>query len=199
MEQRIANPKVLGFLTLAIAGWAFSMPAAGWYPAAVMGEAAMNQAAVLAMLGLLYAGLASLLRQEAWYGVFFLFWSGLWWSFHATFGAVGMGTAGFMGWFNITLALASLVLWLGAMRTGAPMPVMLLALAVTLVFLCYALGGWIATVFMVIAGYAGLIAALLSFWAAFAELPAGSAAAAGAGPAAGPTGASASAGAHGAM
>lgn len=173
MDERIANPKVLGFLTLAVAGWTYSMSMVGWYHG--LGQVALGQAAVLAMIGLLIAAIASFMRGETWYAVFFMFWSVVFWSQHSAFGAGGTAVASFEAWFWLTLAAATCVLWLGALRAKLPMPTMLFALFLTIAVLGYALGIGIAHFFFLIGGYAGLVASLLAFWAALSELPAASA------------------------
>jgi succinate-acetate transporter protein len=169
MEQRIANPRVLGFLTLAAAGWVWSMPEAGWAPQNALGGPVPDQAAVLAMLAMLIAAIISFVRGDAWYGVFFMFWSAMWWSLHAVHGAAAGGPSAYAGWFDAALALASAILWVGAMRSRLPAPVMLVSLGVTILFIGFTLGNWIGVVFVVIAGYVGLISALAAFWAAWAE------------------------------
>lgn len=168
--QRVANPKVLGFIGLASAGWVYSLASAGWVPGEALAGPVGNQAAVVAMLAMFIAGILSFARGEAWYGGFFLFWSALWWSLHATHNSMGTAPGALDAWYNAALAAGSLIFWLGALRRGLPTPVMLVSLGVTLVLLGFALAGWLAPVFRMIAGYVGMASALLAFWAAWTEL-----------------------------
>lgn len=171
MNSSIGNPKALGFGAWAIGAWMYSMVPAGWFPVAQMNSSTLAGVATFAKIALLVAALASFLRGESWHGVFFMFWSAVWWGFNST-GAAG----GYAAWYLIVVAVVSFLLWLAANRSGVGAAANLVSLGVWVVFLLWGLGGWFAhDILMVIGGYVGLITALIAFWATFGEIPGGKA------------------------
>ncbi len=169
MSDRVADPKGLGFAAFGFAAWMFSMANAGWYSGADVGTM-LTVVAGFSSIALLIAALASFLRGESWYAVFFMFWTAYMWGYKAVLGSA-MGASGFGAWFDISVALVSLLLLMGALRISAGMPVVLLSLAVVLSFLTSALGGWMGGGFLItLSSYLGLAAGLAAFWATAVEI-----------------------------
>jgi succinate-acetate transporter protein len=164
MGDRIADPKALGFAAFGTMAWMYSMLGAGWVTVAGSG-AVLHQAATFSMLALLIAALAAVLRGEAWHAFFFMLWSALILGYRGSL--AGMATPGAAdGWYALIIAVVSFFLFLAAMRAAVGMPVVILALAVTLAFLSQALGYWLGGGFWtVLGGYLGLVTGLASFWA----------------------------------
>jgi len=68
-----------------------------------------------------------------------------------------------MGWVEIVWAIFFFYLWLGVMRKGVFVNLFMLGLWLT--FLALAIGNWTMALFLVyVAGYLGLITALLAGW-----------------------------------
>lgn len=169
MGDRVADPKALGFAALATMAWMYWMVAAGWVTAAGSG-AALHQAATFSMLALLISALAAFLRGETWHAFFFMLWSALILGYRGAL-AAGMATPGAAnGWYSLIIAVVSFFLFLAAMRAAVGLPVVILALAVTLAFLSQALGFWLGGGFWtVLGGYLGLVSGLAGFWAMIVE------------------------------
>jgi succinate-acetate transporter protein len=172
MGDRIANLKALGFGAFAIGWWIYSLPEAGWTAPGV-GDPTVVQWVTLVVLASSIVGLASLLRNETWYAVFFLFWAAILWGSHATLSMTMAAPTAYNGWYDMALAVISLLLLLSALRIAAGPAVVLLNLGSTLVFLVGALGTWSGAHFWaVLAGYLGLITGLAALWAAWNEFAA---------------------------
>ena len=171
MGDRIANPKALGFSAFAIVAWMYSLANAGLSTPAA-GSSTMTELTTFALFALLIVAFASFLRNETWYAVFFMFWAAFMWGLHASMGMT-MTSSAFSGWYNITVAIISLFLLLAAMRVAAGPAVTLLNLGITVVFALFALGDWFGgSVWVVVAGYVGLVTALAALWAAWNEFAA---------------------------
>lgn len=167
MGDRIANPRALGFSALAIGTWMFSLSSAGW--STPVAET-MHQVVPFGLLALFIAALASFLRNETWYAVFFMFWAAYVWGVRATMGGTMTGPSAFDGWYEIAIAVISLFLLLSALRAAAGPAIMLLNLGYTLLFSALALGDWLGGHFwIVVAGYIGLVTGLVVLWAAWNE------------------------------
>lgn len=78
MGERIANPKALGFAAFGIAAWMYGLLNAGWYSMDAA-AATVGRFTALAAIALFIAALASFLRNESWYAVFFMFWTAVIW------------------------------------------------------------------------------------------------------------------------
>lgn len=173
MSDRVANPRALGFSVFAILAWMYSMPDAGWYGMGAMGTSTSSQVATLAAIGMLIAGIAGFMRNDAWHGTFFIFWAALIWGMRGGMGSGAASIPGFDAWAELTVALVSFFLYTSAQRSGAGMAAMLTALGICLTFLTMAIGHWTGTsLWTVIDGYIGLITGLLAFWAAWNEFSA---------------------------
>jgi succinate-acetate transporter protein len=117
MNNKVANPKGLGFGVLAIAFWMYSLAHSGLVHPAGIDPGTMHMAMALATLGLLIAGIMAFLRHEGWSAFFFLFWAGLAWGSMHGMGHEMMGaTREFNGWFAIAITLVNLYLWFGAFK-----------------------------------------------------------------------------------
>jgi hypothetical protein len=172
MGDRIANPKALGFGAAAISLWMYGVLYAGWSTPAA-GDPTMIQVDMLVLVALFIVALASFLRSETWYAVFFLFWAAFTWGLHASLGMASGQPSAFNGWYAIAVAIISLFLLLAAVRIAAGPAVTLLNLGLTLMMVAFALGGWFGGQFwLVIGGYLGLISGLAALWAAWNEFAA---------------------------
>lgn len=165
MNDRIASSKALGFGVFAIISWIFSMPSAGWVSMQAYATPAAHTILVLAMIGLLIAGLAAFLRGETWLAFFFILWCGLSWGYAGTMGGSMMPNP-FDAWLWLALGLVNFYLWIAAMKGGLGGAV---SFGVLLLWLsCLASGLWelfpSATVLMPISGYLGLADALVFFY-----------------------------------
>lgn len=173
MTDRIADPKALGFGALGIGFWMHGMAYAGWFPLDATATGVGQSAAVFATFALLVAALASFLRDETWHAVFFMFWSAIFWGVKTETGADA--ASAYAGWYFLTIAVFSLLLWLGAQGDeDVGKPAVLASLGILLTFVAFALGGWgLGGVFWVVGGYVGLVVAALAFWATADALLAG--------------------------
>lgn len=169
MEVRIANPKALGFIALGIVAWMESMLGAGWFSNPP--ETVVRGMLTFAAVALLIVALASFLRNDTWHALFFMFWAAGMYGTLANVGATHGGPNAFGGWYQILIALASLFFFLTALRIAAGSATVLLALALTLAFLCFGVAGWTgAGVLAIIGSYVGLVGGLAAFWAAWGAL-----------------------------
>jgi succinate-acetate transporter protein len=167
MGEGIANPKALGFSAFAIVAWMFSLLNVGWFTVS-NGDPTMTRFTTLALVALFIAAVASFLRRETWYAVFFMFWAAYIWGLHATLNAQSNTPPGYGAWLALLVAMISFFLLLSAMRAMTGLPVVLLNLGNTAVFVCFALGGWMGAAFWErLAGYIGLAAGLAALWAAW--------------------------------
>lgn len=169
MEVRIADPKALGYGAFAIGYWMYAVAYAGLYPMSVLGSGTAYSVAVFSTVALLVVALASFLRDDTWHAVFFMFWAALWWGLKSQTGMeAAAAPESYGGWHELTIALFSLFLWMGAARSDeVGQPGTLVALGVLVTFVCFALQGLgLGDLFGTVGGYAGLITALLAFWAA---------------------------------
>lgn len=168
MNGNVASPWPLGFGVLAIALWMLSVIPAGISGlmdlGAVPDMGAMHGIFMVAMLGLLIAGIAAFLRRESWLGFFFLLWSGLFWA--NGFGFERAAGIRFDGWFLMTIALVNFYLWAAAWKSGklgGAVSFMVLLLWVS--FLCFGLNGFFGFwVLLRIGGAFGLASALVAFY-----------------------------------
>ena len=172
MGDRIANLKALGFGAFAIGWLMYSLPSVGWSTPGA-GDPTVVQWVTVVVVASSIVGLASFLRNETWHAVFFLFWAAILWGSHATLSMEMAAPTAYNGWFNIALAVISLLLLLSALRIAVGPAVVLLNLGSTLVFVVDALGAWFGGHFwMVLSGYLALITGLAALWAAWNEFAA---------------------------
>ena len=173
MNNKVANPKALGFGVLAVAFWMFSLAHAGLVRPAGIDPGTMHVTMTLATLGLLIAGIMAFLREEGWSAFFFLFWAGMAWG-----SAHGMGhdmmpaTREFNGWFAIAITLVNLYLWFGAFKTksiggAVSLTVLLLWLSLLGLGLSFFFN---SVVLERIGGILGLIGAVVAFYVSAASM-----------------------------
>lgn len=166
---QIANPKALGFGTFALGVWPYMMIWAGWFSEG-FNLVSIHDATVIATYALLVAALASFLRGESWHAVFFMFWSALFWAMQIQGGDASVEA--FRAWFYLTVTVFSLLLAVGGFQSEEPPALHSgIALGSSVVALGIALSLWgLGNVFGIVAGYIGLITALLAFWVTAQEL-----------------------------
>lgn len=170
MGDRVADPRALGFGVFAIITWMFSLVDAGWYPPEMAGS--MFQAVTsLAAIGLLIAALAAFVRGDQWHATFFMFWTALVWGFRAAMSAGMTAPNAYTGWYDILIVAVSVLLFMAARRAGLGTPEVLVSFLVCLLFLAFALSGWLGgQVWTVLGGYIGLATGAASLWATSAAL-----------------------------
>lgn len=168
MNYKIANPKALGFGVLAIGLWMISIGPAQVVPGMGYGHI-MHTIATVAALGLLIAGIASFLLEDAWSAFFFLLWSGIFWGSTQGMG----GYSSLIGaWFLIAVTLVNLYLWFALFkredhRAGTSALVFLLWLSL----LCLGLHGFVGfDVLAILGGAFGCASALFAFYVSATEL-----------------------------
>ena len=170
MGDRVADPRALGFGVFAILTWMFSMVDAGWYGPELAGSM-MQGVTTVAAVGLLIAALASFLRGETWYATFFTFWTALIWGFRAVMSAGMTAPNAYTGWYDILVVAVSLLLFMAARQAGLGTPEVLVSFLVCLLFLAFALSGWLGgEIWTVLGGYVGLATGAASLWATSAAL-----------------------------
>lgn len=171
MNDRIASSKALGFGVFAIITWIFSMPDARWVSPETFNTSTAHVIVVLAMIGLLIAGLAAFLRGEAWLAFFFILWCGVSWGYAGVMGG-SMKPDAFGNWLWLALALVNFYLWIAAMRGGLGAAVSFGVLLTWLSALAGGLWGFFnsANVLQLIDGYLGLASGLVFFYASAAAI-----------------------------
>jgi len=167
MNSKVANPKAIGYGVLAIGLWMFSIGPAQVVPS-MGGGGAIQTIVTVAALGLLIAGIASFLLDDAWTAFFFLLWSGIFWG-----SAHGLGFTGLTGaWFLIAITLVNLYLWFGLFKRddqrGSISGVVFL---LWLSLLCLGLHGFVGfDVLSILGGAFGCASALAAFFVSATEL-----------------------------
>jgi succinate-acetate transporter protein len=170
MNDKLANPKVVGYAAIFITGWMYSMYNAGWF---MKQPPHIDLVTGLIIGGVLVAvvGILSFFRGETYETSLFL---GLG-AFFFTVSLAYMQSAGNNmasadhGWLHIVFAVFFFFLWLGAMKKGLFVNLFLLGLWLT--FLALAISNWTTVMFLTyIAGYLGLITSLLAAWLSASDM-----------------------------
>lgn len=171
MNERLANPKVLGYAAIFITGWMFSMYNAGWFMKQLP-ESDLATGLILGGIVVAIVGILSYFRGETFemtlfvgLGAFFFVvsLSGM----HTS--SMGNGMSANAGWLNIVWAVFFFYLWLGAIKKEIFVNLFLLGLWLT--FLALAIGNWTMAMFLFyIAGYIGLVTSLIAGWLSINEI-----------------------------
>ncbi|HKJ34527.1 MAG TPA: acetate uptake transporter [Balneolales bacterium] len=173
MNNKLANPKVLGYAAIFITGWMFSMYNAGWFMKQLP-ESDLVTGLILGGVVVAVVGILSFIRGETFEMTLFL---GLG-TFFFVISLANMQSSSLMSeapmtanaaWLNIVWAAFFFYLWLGVMKKDLFINLFMIGLWLT--FLALAIGGWIMAMFLIyIAGYLGLITALLAGWLSAREI-----------------------------
>lgn len=163
MENRCVTTSTVGYMCLALTIWMVSMTNAGWYAAAYPHFAAliMPMAVTLGVMGIFCHLRARSLDAVVFFGSAILFWSA-----HAAAVAAAGSPAvaeplSYAGWFFALWAAFFGYVWVGSFHTTLPRQLFLLGIALSLA--AVALTDWTGLhFFRYIAGYIGLISALLA-------------------------------------
>lgn len=165
MNDKIANPAPLGFFGLALAGWMVSMPYAGWFEPAQLGSGAAHAALAAGSFLLVLAAIFAFVRGEAFHAFLFAANGAFFWTFSKTLGMADpsdLGADAYWGWAALVWTVLFAYLWLGSFRK--PPVVMLVTLGLAVTFLFHMLADFGAGALRPIAGYAGLITAILAIY-----------------------------------
>ncbi|HKK08159.1 MAG TPA: hypothetical protein VKA44_04680 [Gemmatimonadota bacterium] len=165
MGDRVADPRALGFGVFAILTWMYSLVDAGWYGPEMAGSM-FQDVATFAAIGLLIAALAAFVRGDQWHATFFMFWTALIWGFRAAMSAGMTAPNAYTGWYDILIVAVSLLLFMSARQAGVGTPEVLVSFLVCVLFLAFALSGWLGgETWTVLGGYVGLVTGAASLWA----------------------------------
>ncbi|HET7563163.1 MAG TPA: acetate uptake transporter [Rhodanobacteraceae bacterium] len=169
--HKTANASALGYAAFAVTLWMNGMLAAGWFgpsdaPLAVLPAVALG-GGIMAI-----AGILQWLRGHALDAFLFLAFAGFWWVAALAARAATHGhlaSAGFQGWYAIVWALVAFCLWLAARKDGVARS--LFALGLCLALFTLALARWLGfDALTMLAGYLGLVTAIIGIYVAAAEL-----------------------------
>lgn len=169
MNGRYSNPGPLGLAGFAFTTWMLSMINAGWFNADGMGLV-LGLAFAYGGTAQAIAGVMEFPRGNTFGTVAFLSYGAFWWSFalFVVFFA-NQVPAAFVGWYLLMWGVFTFYMWIGSMRTTVAVQLVFLVLWIT--FLLLAIGAlWGLPVATRIGGYAGLITAILAFYASAAEV-----------------------------
>lgn len=160
MNGKVASSKALGFGVFAVGAWLFSMDFSGL--ATFTYGAQPHMLSMLLAIGLLVAGVAAFLRNEAWLAFFFILWSA------ASFASGGAAAS---GWMWLAMALINLYLWLAAGKSGQEVAVGGVAFLIGIFALGQGLRG-VAGLNLAgqIGSYFGLAAAAVAFYVSAASI-----------------------------
>lgn len=166
-----ANASALGYAAFALALWMNGMLAAGWFDP--------SDAPLALLLGLVLggcvmaiAGILQWLRGHTLDAFLFLGFAGFWWITTLAVRASAYGylaSTGFQGWYAIAWAFIAFCVWLAARKDGVARSLFTLGLCLALFTL--ALAKWLGfDALTMLAGYLGLVTAIIGIYIAAAEL-----------------------------
>jgi len=167
MNGKLSNPAPLGLAGFAFTTWMLSMVNAGWYSADAMGLV-LALAFAFGGTAQMIAGVLEYPRGNTLGTVAFLSYGAFWWSF-ALFVSFFHAKVpeSFVGWYLLVWSVFTFYLWIGSLHTSTSVQLVFLSLWIT--FLLLAIGAWTGSGLATkIGGYAGLITALLAFYASAA-------------------------------
>lgn len=168
MTERLCSAKAAGFAGFGVAAFMYSLVHAGLFPAETVDSGIAAAAAIFAGLTLLIAGILEYLRGSHWHAAFFLLFGVFWWAVHSAEG--GAASPAFVGLWYLVWTVFSLSFWYASLKADVPGTVKLLALGTALTLLCFAVNFFGLSGFRMIAGYVGLVTALLALYATAGEI-----------------------------
>lgn len=167
-RARTVAISTVGYMSLAIAGWMLSMSAARWYTNTLGASFLVALAIVLAIMGILaFVGEHGLDSVVFFGGAAVL---GTMFTYEGAVVATHIAQPlTYIGWFACMWAIYFGCTWVGSLRSGATRTGFLGFLTLSLIVL--AIGGWTGVGgWLVAGGYLGLIASVLAFVTAGAEI-----------------------------
>lgn len=174
MNQKFANPSALGYAGFAITLWMVSMINAGWFGANPSHNMDLMLAVTFGGTAMAIAGLLEYFRGRTLDMLLFLSFGAFWWAWalhtHATGTAAMPATAGgYMGWFFVLWAVVAFYIWIASFRDGTAR--ILFSLGLWLSMLALAVADWSgANGFTIVAGYLGLITAIIGGYISAADV-----------------------------
>lgn len=169
MNEKLANPKVLGYASLFITGWMISMINAGWF----MGDPKVSIVLGLILGGVVVAlaGIFAYFKGQTFEMTLFLIFGALFFVYSLTgliTSSMSSQQMAYNGWLDILWAVFFFYMWITHMKKGVF--VNLFLIGVWLTFLALGIGGWTGVMFIsAIGGYIGLATALLAGWLSLSE------------------------------
>ncbi len=167
--MKFANPAPLGLSGFALTTWLLSMVNAGWFGGVAV-PLVLASAFAFGGTAQFCAGLLEFPRGNTFGFVAFCGYGAFWWSF-ALFVEFfeNRVPAAFVGWFLFLWGIFTFFMWIGTFRANRAVQLIFLALWIT--FLLLALGNWLASPKLQLAGgYTGLLTAAAAFYLAAAEV-----------------------------
>lgn len=165
--HKTANASALGYAAFALALWMNGMLAAGWFDASDAPVAVLT-GVVLGGGVTALAGILQWLRGHALDAFLFTLFAGFWWTVALATG-VHTASAGLQGWFTLVWACLAFFLWLAARKDGVARSLFVLGLCLAL--FTEALARWLGfDALTMLAGYLGLVTAIIGLYIAAAEL-----------------------------
>lgn len=171
-ESKLANPTALGYFGIFIAAWMINMVFCGWF-----GESIPHVGYLITLIlgGVLpsVVGILTYFKGKSLDTIILLAFG----TFSIMLGLYGLTiedtlmeiTSGYDGWANIALAAFFFCLWMVSFGRDTGRNLFLLGLWLT--FIAHAIGHWTsAMVLFLIAGYIGLITALLAGYISCREI-----------------------------
>lgn len=169
-----ANVSALGYAAFALTLWLTSMTPAGWFDHPGDNSLLLLLTVVLGGCVLAVAGILRWSRGNAFDTLLFVAFAGYWWiaalyQHSLSDGAHVSTSAGFLGWYYIVWAFLAFCIWIAACRDGVAR--MLFTLGLCLSLFAQALANWThLEPLTVLAGYLGLVTAVVGIYLAAAEV-----------------------------
>ena len=167
MNSKFANPAPLGLAAFAFTTWMLSMVNAGWFTKDALGLV-LALAFAFGGTAQMIAGILEFPRGNTLGTVAFLSYGAFWWSFALFAGSMGAKVPeSFVGWYLFVWGVFTFYMWIGSLHTSTSVQLIFLSLWIT--FLLLAIGAWTGIAFATqVGGYAGLVTAVLAFYASAA-------------------------------
>lgn len=172
MNNKTANPTALGYASIFITGWLFSMSSAGWFGLTSVPELGLITGLYLGGIVAALTGIFLYFRGDTLdmslfigFGAFVFIIATF--NMSAADGSVEVAET-FGGMFNILWAVYFAFLWLANRRNGGIKSWFLLGLALTI--LLHGVAYFTSMVLIMIGGYVGLVTSILAAYISYSEI-----------------------------
>jgi hypothetical protein len=162
-ENRIADPVPLGLAAFGVTLMMLSSANAGLWGGAG-GAAVVGTSAFYGGIVLLIVGLLEFMRGNGFTGTVFMSFGAFWLSIWYFLSHAAVQAPGALGVFLLMFAIASLVMWICAIKLSPQLNVLFLLLFITLVALTYGFWGAGHANAVKYGGYAGMLTSLLALY-----------------------------------